>query len=204
MAWPELLVLRHGETTWNHEKRMQGDLNSPLTAQGIAQAQNQHRVLEKMDLTGWDIWSSPMGRAFQTAGIAVAPFVTTIHTDTRLREIGVGDWTGRLRSELQYDGPQLDGPDGPVGLYAHAPGGEGFDALEQRCRDFLSLAQLVERFVYTEDVGSSSLRPPWLKHAFGEVGWSPFAMSQSFAFGDCVACQIMSDRPSSAKLSIGK
>lgn len=137
-TYPELLVLRHGETLWNREQRMQGALNSALTEQGIRHAKRQGEILSQFDLSAWTAVCSPQGRAFQTAGIAVAPYVNKITTDSLLREIDVGEWQGRLRAELKVKGPQNDSPDGPLALYEQAPGGEGFNRLEARCRKFLN------------------------------------------------------------------
>lgn len=137
MPFPELYILRHGETRWNAENRMQGGLNSPLTDKGCGQAAQQAALLAAQDLTGFVAYSSPQGRAFETAGIAVARHIPMIHTDDRLREIGVGEWQGRLRAELMIDGPRNDSPDGPIAMYEQAPGGEGFARLEARCRAFL-------------------------------------------------------------------
>lgn len=136
--FPELYILRHGETAWNAEHRMQGALNSPLTDKGKGHAALQADILAGIDLSDFDAWCSPQGRAFETAAIAVARKVPFIHTDIRLREIGVGQWQGKVRSELKTDIPIEEGPDGPIALYAHAPEGEGFDALEARCTDFLT------------------------------------------------------------------
>ena len=137
MNYPEVYILRHGETFWNAENRLQGGLNSPLTDIGHAQAARQSVLLAACDLTGFAAICSPQGRAFQTAGIAVAPHIAMISTDERLREIGVGTWQGRLRAELKAEGPVQDGPDGPIALYEQAPEGEGFDRLEARCMAFL-------------------------------------------------------------------
>lgn len=138
MSFHELYILRHGETYWNAENRMQGGLNSPLTEKGRAQATRQSELLAELSLDGFSAFCSPQGRAFETAAIAVANHIPTIRTDDRLREIGVGEWQGRVRDELQLEIPMQDGPDGPIALYEHAPGGEGFDALETRCRAFLN------------------------------------------------------------------
>ncbi len=138
MTLPEFYILRHGETAWNAEGRMQGALHSPLTDRGVEQARQQARILAQVDLTGFQFLSSPQGRAFQTAGIVLSDVAPMIHTDERLREIGVGAWAGKLRSGLWGDAPpQPEGPDGSIDLYARAPGGEGFDALGLRCRAFL-------------------------------------------------------------------
>lgn len=137
-SYPELYILRHGETVWNAEGRMQGALNSPLTLAGQAHAARQAKILAGIDLDGFDILCSPQGRAFETAAIALARQVSHLATDERLREIGLGDWAGKLRSELREGDDLIDGPDGPLELYARAPKGEGFAALEERCTGFLA------------------------------------------------------------------
>lgn len=134
MSHPELYILRHGETMWNAENRMQGELNSPLTEKGQSDAVRQRAILETLDLSGFSFLSSPQGRAFQTAGIALAGIADHIRTDDRLREIGVGDWSGRLRDEL----PMPRGMDPFMAQYEIAPNGEGFARLKIRCRAFLS------------------------------------------------------------------
>lgn len=133
MRHPELYVLRHGETEWNAENRMQGELNSPLTVKGREHAAHQARILAARDLTGFVFVCSPQGRAFQTAGIALAGIADMIRTDDRLREIGVGDWSGRLRDEL----PMPEGKNPFMAQYEMAPNGEGFARLKARCRAFL-------------------------------------------------------------------
>jgi probable phosphoglycerate mutase len=135
--YPELYILRHGETEWNAEGRMQGALNSPLTAVGRTQAQRQGAIMRTIDLTGFDIISSPQGRAFETAAIALARQVNQVHTDPALCEIGLGAWSGELRSELSKGMDVIEGPDGALELYEQAPQGEGFVALEARCMAFL-------------------------------------------------------------------
>jgi probable phosphoglycerate mutase len=134
MSYPELYILRHGETEWNAENRMQGALNSPLTPKGERDAARQAAILQTLDLTDFDFQCSPQGRAFQTAGIALSRIATTIRTDDRLREIGVGDWSGLLRDDL----PMPEGKDPFMAQYEIAPNGEGFERLEARCRAFLA------------------------------------------------------------------
>lgn len=134
MQFPELYILRHGETRWNAENRMQGELNSPLTEKGLRDAARQGAILASRDLQGFAFFTSPQGRAFQTAGIAVAPIAGHIRTDDRLREIGVGDWSGRLRDEL----PMPKGKDPFMAQYEIAPNGEGFARVKTRCRAFLA------------------------------------------------------------------
>jgi probable phosphoglycerate mutase len=135
---PELYVLRHGETTWNREGRIQGHLNAPLTPLGVTQAQAQHRIMAACDLGGVQVLSSPSGRAVQTAGLALGPLITEITTEPDLREIGMGEWAGRLRSELAHQPSWEETPDGVLELYDMAPGGEGLAGLEVRCAGLLA------------------------------------------------------------------
>lgn len=153
MAFPELYILRHGETAWNAENRMQGELNSPLTAKGLRDAARQGEILSALDLRGFSFFCSPQGRAFQTAGIAVAKIADHIHTDARLREIGVGDWSGRLRDEL----PVPKGKDPFMAQYEIAPNGEGFARLKVRCRAFLEDLQ-GPAVLITHGITSSMIR----------------------------------------------
>jgi probable phosphoglycerate mutase len=134
MQYPELYILRHGETRWNAENRMQGALNSPLTEKGKHQAARQGEILGRCDLTGFAYMSSPQARAIQTAGIALSDVAAMIHTDARLCEIDVGEWAGLSRDTL----PVPDGMDPITAQYELAPGGEGFAALQARCRAFLA------------------------------------------------------------------
>jgi len=169
-SWPEVIVLRHGETEWNRDNRMQGALNSPLTEKGQHQAAKQGELLGQFDLSSnWGAVCSPQGRAFETAALSVALHIPFVRTDDRLREIGVGDWAGKIRSDLKVEGPLQDGPDGPIAMYEQAPGGEGFDALEQRCRSLLSEIQRPSVLV-THGITSRMLRTILLDLPRSELG----------------------------------
>jgi broad specificity phosphatase PhoE len=66
-----LYLVRHGKTAWNREGRIQGHLDSPLTARGIAQARRAGTRLQEL-LGGphrWVLRFSPLGRARHTAAI---------------------------------------------------------------------------------------------------------------------------------------
>jgi probable phosphoglycerate mutase len=129
--YPDLYLMRHGQTVWNAEGRMQGKLDSPLTDLGIAQAQAQARLIAGVEARRF---ASPQGRAQQTARIVFAgePF----ETDARLAEIDIGDFSGRRYPDLAAQHPGLFAHGG-YGWYDHAPGGEGFSGLMTRCRAFL-------------------------------------------------------------------
>ena len=134
LPYPELYILRHGQTEWNEQGRMQGALNSPLTAQGVAEATRQGEILQRIDLQDFSFICSPQMRAVQTAGIALSHVAGFVQTDPRLAEITVGEWSGLLRDDL----PMEDGPDAFMAQYEAAPGGEGLAGVTCRVTAFLA------------------------------------------------------------------
>ncbi|WP_343222910.1 histidine phosphatase family protein [Paracoccus bogoriensis] len=130
-AFPDLWLMRHGETVWNAEGRLQGALDSPLTAQGLRQAAWQAALVA--GLPGLRL-ASPQGRAVATARIV---FPGGFTCDPALREIDLGDAAGRLLADLERDRPGLFGA-GDLGWYDALPGGEGLAALEARMAGFLA------------------------------------------------------------------
>ena len=128
---PEFYVLRHGETEWNRLGRFQGWSDSPLTEKGIAQAEVLGRLLASRGVTAAThrVIASTAGRARATADRV---FPGSAHaTDEDLREIGMGDWTGRSRPDLERAGLASDQMD-LIAFYAAVPGGETFDELWAR------------------------------------------------------------------------
>ena len=136
-CYPKIWFLRHGQTEWNRIYRLQGQLDSPLTAQGIADAERQARLLAPILRQNPSIYVSPLGRTLQTARIALAgaDFVT----DPRLMEIHAGHWQGLLRQDILAAYPERLAPDAPaLAVYEAAEGGEGITAFRARIRSFLS------------------------------------------------------------------
>lgn len=134
-----LYLLRHGETDWNHQGRIQGSKNSPLTGLGLAQAQKQAAILKFAisDLSRHALFVSPLGRARTTAGIALGRFEAKV--DPRLRELDCGAWEGLTPAERATRDPELVAScKTDFDLYRNAPGGEGLQALEARLRSFLN------------------------------------------------------------------
>lgn len=136
MPLPELYVLRHGETFWNREGRMQGGRDSALTPRGRAQAVAMGRLLAQAGVTAQShlILSSPQGRAVETATLvrdAIGGAAGPVATDPRLREIAMGLWSGLTRDEIAARWP---GPEDEhfLDFYARAPGAEPFEELWDR------------------------------------------------------------------------
>lgn len=134
---PPLLLLRHGETEWNHAGRIQGSLDSPLTPRGLEQAEEQRAILARLPIAGLPLYVSPLPRARLTAGIALPGHAQTL--DPRLTEIACGDWEGLTPAERAAGWPALAAEcDSDLALYDRAPGGEALAGVEARVRDFLS------------------------------------------------------------------
>jgi len=131
---PPLYILRHGETTWNASGRLQGHFHADLTDRGRAQAETQRQILAARDLTGFQLLSSPQGRAVQTARIVMQAVPGPLQTEAALAEIGLGGWAGETRADLIAQTGAQDG----FALYDLAPGGEGLAALRDRCSAFLA------------------------------------------------------------------
>ncbi len=140
MAFPDLYLMRHGQTEWNAAGRMQGHMNSPLTALGHEQAARQAAIMAPILAADPAITrhASPLGRAVQTADIVFGDARYT--TDLRWREISVGAFEGRTRPELEAEYPELF-TDSWLGWYDRAPDGERLFGLRARVTDALSTLQ---------------------------------------------------------------
>ncbi len=162
--YPDLLILRHGETIWNREGRMQGEQDSPLTDAGRAQARHQGALMAAFGCAGFTWFSSPQGRAWQTAELANTQGAP-VTADARLVEITMGDWSGLPFDTIRSQAPHLFEPDEGLGWYDHAPGGEGLAAVALRTRSFLD-ALSGPAVVVTHGITSRILRchllgQPW-------------------------------------------
>lgn len=144
MAYLPLSILRQGQTLWNAEHRIQGSLDSPLTGKGRAQVRMQRDVLAECDLLGFEAISSPQGRAFHTASLALEGLFDAIRTDLRLAEIGLGQWEGLARGALAIDTPVDESEESALDLCELAPCGEGFAALRRRCVEFWTDCRVVQ------------------------------------------------------------
>jgi broad specificity phosphatase PhoE len=129
-----IYLIRHGETDWNRERRIQGQTDIPLNARGRRQAAALAQRLASLPLEM--IYTSDLGRARETAALiaaAQAQAVSVVATPD-LRECDYGLWEGLHREEISRrfaeDWQQWLTSEG-VG---RSTGGEDFFALERRVR----------------------------------------------------------------------
>jgi probable phosphoglycerate mutase len=94
-------LVRHAETLWTREKRIQGQSDSALTAKG---KQDAARWGQRLSRFSWDrILTSDSGRAVETAKTINGHLQAQIESDPRLREQDWGRWTGRIINHIEAD-----------------------------------------------------------------------------------------------------
>lgn len=102
-----LLIVRHGETTWNREGRYQGRTDVPLSAEGESQA----RALGKR-LAGLPIaiaLTSPLARTRRTAEAILGDRKVVLEPEAALIEISHGQWEGQLASDIEHSHAEMFG-----------------------------------------------------------------------------------------------
>jgi probable phosphoglycerate mutase len=115
-----ILLARHGETDWNSERRWQGHEDRPLNDVGRAQARELADTLADRAIDV--VYSSDLVRAHETALIVAGRLGLPVEIDAGLREVDVGDWSGRVHAEIEG----LD----PEGYRRWQEGGKGWSGGE--------------------------------------------------------------------------
>lgn len=116
-----LLLVRHGQSTWNADGRWQGKADPPLSELGVRQAEAVAAALAPAGPTGYEIgglWTSPLARAWGTAKIVGGLIGLDPVVDARLEERDAGEWTGLTRVEIEAAWP------GYLGEHRRPPGFE--------------------------------------------------------------------------------
>jgi len=119
-----ILVLRHGQSTWNAEGRWQGQADPPLTTLGEIQAREVASSLDAFASFA-TIVASDLERAARTASIIAAALgCGPVVLDERLRERHAGAWQGLTRAEVEAGWPgYLDNHRRPDGFEGSASAG---------------------------------------------------------------------------------
>jgi len=133
----KLILIRHGETDYTCAKRFCGAIDAPLNNAGIGQAQRLAKLLGRKTIDV--VYTSPLVRAVQTAGIIFGKRSVKIHKSALLRETYLGKWEGLTLKEIEkrfpadvkrwYEEPMTFG----------APGGEDLLTLQHRVKRFLKM-----------------------------------------------------------------
>ncbi len=132
----ELLLVRHGETEWNSQRRIQGQLDVPLNATGQEQAQALAARLAGLAIAA--VYTSDLSRARQTAEPIADALSLPLRVDRRLRERHFGRLQGRFYEELQRDAPEVHERMQSRDLDFDLDGGETLPRFHRRVCDVLS------------------------------------------------------------------
>lgn len=127
-----LWLVRHGETDWNVQSRMQGQSDEPLNAQGRAQAAAVKERLRGETIHA--VYASDLARAWETAqGLDMTP----LKAEPRLREMNFGRWEGLTYEEIQAHDPDVLARWGAEVMDFTPPGGENLRQFAQRVASVL-------------------------------------------------------------------
>lgn len=130
-----IYIVRHGQTEWNILGKTQGHGNSDLTAKGIEQAQLLANSMTKYPIDY--IYSSDLGRAYQTAEIIGNKLNVEVEKTEALREMNFGTWEGRLISDIMDENPALYKQWRNEPHLAKIPQGETLDMIKKRTDEFI-------------------------------------------------------------------
>lgn len=133
----EIYIVRHGETLWNRDKKLQGSTDIELSDYGRYLAIETGKNLSHVHFDR--VFSSPLKRAYETACLIRPEQKNEIITDDRIRELNFGIYEGKTMPELKND------PEGYFQYFFDAPEkyrapkqGESLTDLCERAADFLT------------------------------------------------------------------
>lgn len=165
---PHIYLVRHGETVWNREGRIQGFGDSPLTPLGIEQARQVGEILrahlgEAADLP---LITSPQSRAWQTGVIAADVMgrgPSDLNRDDRLRERRFGVFEGKTWTQIAEQHPEEYAAYRSDDPHYQVPGGESSMDLQARVNAWLAAQPLGQpRVVFSHGNTSRMLRGLYL------------------------------------------
>jgi probable phosphoglycerate mutase len=105
MNTTRILAIRHGETAWNVDTRIQGHLDIPLNAQGLRQAAHLAQALAQGDAVD-AVYASDLSRAHATASAIAQALQQSVTAHPGLRERHFGEFQGRTFAEIEVELPE--------------------------------------------------------------------------------------------------
>ncbi|MFW9639100.1 histidine phosphatase family protein [Vibrio parahaemolyticus] len=134
-----IFVLRHGETEFNADKKLQGHCNSSLTSKGCDQARRVGTTLKQyVENRPFRVYSSTLGRALQTSQIVCEELnysYENLDKEPRLKEFSLGEWEQRTIPSLEQEIPNLLAQND---WYLQAPNCETYESVRERLSSWLS------------------------------------------------------------------
>jgi len=137
MSWPwtEIFLARHGQTEWNVAGRRQGRLDSPLTEQGVRDADRVAALAKPLGLDA--IFTSPTGRAARTAAVVGAMVGIEPVAIDGLAEIDIGTFSGMTDGEIEQQTPGVLAARAADKFNWPYPGGESYADADRRAASVL-------------------------------------------------------------------
>lgn len=131
-----LYLVRHGETDWNRQRRLQGTLDIPLNDVGLAQAHRLAGRFAALRIAG--VACSPLARASATGTILANACACPLSIDARLREVDHGSWSGLTLFDIGRRFPELVENDQLRPEAFDVSGGERLADVSRRVTDVLA------------------------------------------------------------------
>lgn len=133
----EIIFTRHGQTEWNVARKMQGQLDSPLTEMGLLQARMLGAYLKDKSISA--VYSSPLLRAQRTATIIRKEIgLENLELSPALKEINLSDLEGKSFSKASEEEPErMQAFSSHPSAFVPGPGGETFEEVQKRALGFI-------------------------------------------------------------------
>lgn len=128
----KIYVIRHGQTLWNAQGRLQGAADIPLNDNGTRLARITGQALKEVPF--FCCFTSPLKRARDTASLILEGRDVPIFQEERIREISFGEWEGQDMANLPQD--MLDNFFHHPQNFKEPAGGESFTHLQNRTKEF--------------------------------------------------------------------
>jgi broad specificity phosphatase PhoE len=176
----ELVLLRHGRTAWNREKRVQGQIDAELDDTGREQAAQVADVLKLLQPTV--LWSSDLVRARDTAAYVAGATGLEIVLDPRLREFNLGERQGLTHEEYAAIAPE-EFALFRKGYYDDAPGAES--VADVRARMTAALGEMLDA-LGPDETGVAVTHGAAARVAVAAMlGWPDDSFHSLRALGNC-------------------
>jgi broad specificity phosphatase PhoE len=187
----DFVFVRHGETDWNRERRVQGSQGAALNDAGREQAKALARLLWEVPLQA--VYCSTLPRAIETASYVAGPHSITAIEDARLNEIHHGEWEGLAESDLPDPDLYQRWREDPTSCAL--PGAEPLEAVHARAvetmRDIATrhpadggLVAVVSHQIVLALLKCYVLDRPWSelrRHALGVASYEVLTVGEGFA-----------------------
>ncbi|HIA56259.1 MAG TPA: histidine phosphatase family protein [Candidatus Lambdaproteobacteria bacterium] len=171
MKETELILIRHGETVWNSQQRMQGHSNSDLSEEGRAQIESLGQWMKNVSFD--HIYSSDSLRARQTAEAITKYSGHTLKIDQRLREKNLGVFEGLTTEEAKERHPEIFRLFKTAGSNYVIDEGESTQQLLDRALEFIEEIRLMQPDQRVVLVTHGGVVRVLIKHTLGLSVGSP-------------------------------